>query len=156
MSLRTVGERPRHNPYQLCCSFANCRRWFRNQSGLTNHLCSGHPRQVALPQAQYQCSPPSANADEAQNTRPIHRYNESSSQGDQYSTPPLARSQFSPPLPDFGGNAGSSIQLQHQDGSSPPVHSPQESLSELPIPKGDEPIMKVFHPIINGLYIPLA
>ena len=99
MSLRTVGERPRHNPYQLCCSFANCHRWFRNQSRLTNHLRSGHPRQVALPQAQYQCSPPSANADEAQNTHPIHQYNESSSQGDQYSTPPLARSQFHPLYP---------------------------------------------------------
>ena len=144
MSLRTVGERPRHNPYQLCCSFANCRQWFRNQSRLTNHFRSSHPRQVVLPQAQYQCSPPSANADEAQNTHLIHQYNESSSQGDQYSTSLLAQSQFSPPLSNFGGNAGLSIQLQHQDGSSPPVHSPQESSSELPIPKGDEPIMKYF------------
>ena len=40
MSPKTVGERPRHNPQQLCCPFSSCHQSFGNQSGLTNHICS--------------------------------------------------------------------------------------------------------------------
>ena len=162
MFLRTVGERPRHNPHQLRCSFASCHRWFRNQSGLTKHLRSCHSgsRQATLP--RYQHSLPVA-----QTTLPIHRYNEPSSQRDQDLTPPstpLAGSQFSPSQafpPEinqtpFDNGAGSPIQLPHQDGSFPPVrtfHGTSPRREESSIPEGDHPILKVFHPVINGSYV---
>lgn len=146
MALRTVGERPRHNPRQLCCRFASCHRWFRNQSGLTKHIRSCHSGQAP---SRRQCSPPA-------NALPIHRDDESSSRGNRDSAPPstpLAGSQFSDN--DLGSSTG--IRQPHQDGSFSPAHtfhgSPRESSPEVVTPEGDEPISKVFHPVINGSYM---
>lgn len=137
MSLRTVGERPRHNPRQLPCHFASCRRWFRNQSGLTKHIRSFHHDSGQAP-SRLQRSPP-ANANEAQNSLrlPIHR---SSSQGNRdpasLSTPSAgsradaAESSPASALPPENNDVGASIQLPHHDGLFPPV----------------------LHPLINGLY----
>lgn len=148
MSLRTVGERPKHNPYQLHCLVPSCRRSFRNQSGLTKHLRSCHSGQATLPQRQH--SLPT-------NTLPIYRDNDSSSQGNQDSTPPstpLAGSRSSP-SPSLEINQP--IQLPHQDESSSPVHtshgSPRESSPGVLTPEGDGVISKVFHPLINGSYM---
>jgi hypothetical protein len=156
MSPRTVEERPSHNPHQLRCRFGSCHRSFKNQSGLTNHIRSCHSGQASL--ARRQRSPPTT---EARNTLPIHGTDESSSQGNP--STPLAVSRFSPSFPleidqiTIDNNAGSSIRLPHQDGSFSPVHtfhgSPRESSPEVSTPGGDEPISKVFHPVINGLYM---
>jgi uncharacterized C2H2 Zn-finger protein len=141
MPLR-ADERPRHNPHQLRCP--GCHRFFRNQSGLTKHVRSCHSGQV-LPRHQRH-SP--SNASEVPNALPIHRSDESSSQGNQDSTPrhPSTVSQDRSP-------SGSSIQLPHQDGSFSPVYSVHGS--ERSTPEINEPIQisKVFHPIINGLYM---
>jgi hypothetical protein len=153
MSPGIANERPRHNPYQLHCPFARCRRWFRNQSGLTKHLRAHHSGQATLSQRSRR-SPP-ANADEAQNLLPNDR-------GSQDFTPPLA----GPPSPSFSQelnqttfdtpSAGSFIQLPPQDGSfslADTFHdSPRESSPKVSTPEGDEPILKMFHPIINGFY----
>jgi hypothetical protein len=150
-------ERPRHNPHQLRCLFPSCHRFFRNQSGLTKHVRSCHSGQV-LPRHQRR-SP--SNEGQVPIALPIHRSDESSSQGNPDSTPrhpsiPLAvlSRDRSPSGP------GSSIQLPHQDGSFSPVYSvhgsPREAspAGERSTPESNEPIQisKVFHPIINGLY----
>ena len=155
MPLRTLGERPRHNPYQLPCPFASCRhrrRWFRNQSGLTKHLRSCHSGQATSRRRQLS-SPANSDSDEARNT-PIHERDESSSQN---STPPptrtspLAVSRSSPPFSPKINQAT----FDACTGSFSPVPtlrvrgSSQESSRATP--EGDEPILKVFHPVINGL-----
>lgn len=107
-----------------------------------------------MPQCRH--SPP-LNTNEAENTLPIHRPNESSSQGNQDSTPPsspiMAVSRSSPSFSHeinqttLDNNAESSIQLPQEDGSFSQV---QELLSDVSTSEGDEPISKVFHPVING------
>ena len=167
MSLRIageVGERPRHNPYQLRCPFASCRRWFRNQSGLTKHIRSWHwhsqagqatsPRRQRSPSFQVRAN---LNADELRNN-----------QGNLGFTPP-STPLAGPPSPSVSEinqtifdnttssapSAGSSIRLPPQDGLFSPVHNSHGSLRESSpeaTPEGDEPISKIFHPIINGSY----
>jgi hypothetical protein len=143
-----MPERPKHNPHQLRCLFTGCQRWFRNQSGRTKHIRSCHSGQPESRHHDQHSSP--TNANEAQNTLPIHRSDESSSQGNQLevSTPPgpstpstpLAVSRFSP-------GPFSPVYTLH---SSPRRESsPDASVST---PEGDEPILKVFHPLINGLF----
>lgn len=151
MSPRTVEERPRHNPHWLHCPFSTCRRSFRNQTGLTSHIrssChrnSGHwQSEATLPQARRQ--------HEAHNTSmlPIHRSDESSSQGNQLgdSTP------FSPstPLPRFSPAFSFEINQTPFNNNTRPSSQVQESPHKISTPEADEPlaISKVFHPIING------
>lgn len=149
-------ERPQHNPHQLRCPRCRC-RFFRNQSGLTKHIRSCHFGQPeVLPRH------PLSNA------LPIHRSDDSSSQGStprHPSTPSaITVSRVSPSLSldqtTFDNNAGSFIQPPHQDGFISPVYSVQGSLREsspVTTPESNEPtqISKVFHPIINGLYTSL-
>lgn len=158
MSPRTVRNRPKHNPNQLRCRFASCLRWFRNQSGLTKHVRICHPGRATSPRRQHSPQAPS----QSPTVFPIHRSNSTS-----LSTPPAGsiqlQDQSSPRAPSptifsrHRSNSTSpstplagSIQLQHQ--SSPPAYNlhgtPRESS---PSPEGDEPILKVFHPIINGM-----
>lgn len=152
MSLRTpaaVGKRPRHNPQQLRCLFG-CRRWFRNQSGLTKHTRIFHPQAEETlpgPLRQRQRSPP-INANDARNLLPIHTSDEFSSEGNRDSTPPcipLAEITF-----DNAAGPGSPI---HQDRLFSPVHTHASSRELSPDSEHNELISKVFHPVINGLYM---
>ena len=155
MPLRTVGKRPGHNPYQLPCPLASChhhRWWFRNQSGLIKHLRSCHSGQATSRQCQLSY-PANSDLDEAWNT-PIHKCDESSSQNSTLLptwTSPLAVSWSSPP---FSPEINQATFNAHV-GSFSPVPtlrvcgSSQESSQATP--KSDEPILKVFHPVINSL-----
>ena len=128
MPPRTVGGRPRHNPRQLRCPFPSCHRSFRNQSGLTNHIRSTYHQNSERPKA-----PTNANDLEAPNTLAIHVSDASSSQGNQDPTPQSTPPRFSP--------------------SFSPIRD-EDAFSRIrsDTPKGDEPISKIFHPVINGLY----
>jgi hypothetical protein len=42
MPCKERGQRPRHKPLRLSCSFPDCVRSFRNQGGLTKHIRSHH------------------------------------------------------------------------------------------------------------------
>ena len=46
------ARRKVHNPYQLPCIFVGCRQWFRNQSGLTQHIRSQHRHDRQAPTRQ--------------------------------------------------------------------------------------------------------
>ena len=145
----SLSERPTHNPHRLPCPIENCCRRFRNQSGLTNHIRTSHPdsQQPQRPEdsdsesKHRHSSPINLNANEAENTLPVHRPDETSSQGNQDITPPP--SQFLPEInqPTFDSSTGSSLH------GSPREASPASG------PEGDapnQPILKIFHPVING------
>ena len=159
MPRKTVGERPRHNPYQLQCPFASCPRRFRNQSGLTKHLRAYHPEQPgpASGATRRQCSPPvNANLNDAQDMLPIDEPTLPSS--------PLAGSRFSVKvdqvISDNNARSSPGIQPPHENRSVSPVHTPHGSSRELspevPNPEGNEPISKILHPVINGFYISIS
>jgi hypothetical protein len=160
-----VGERPRHNPYQLHCPFASCRRWFRNQSGLTKHIRSWHwhsqAGQATSPRRQYSESPSfqvRANLD-------ADDHELRNDQGNLGFTPPstpLARPPAPPSLSEINQttfdnitnlpSTGSAIRLPSQDRLFSPAHGSLRESSPESTPEGDEPISKILHPVINGSY----
>jgi hypothetical protein len=157
----SFSKRPTHNPNRLPCPIASCRRRFRNQSGLTNHIRVNHPDdsdsgldsdsdgrpEDTLPQRLP--SPPT----EAQNALQIQVSDEPFNQRTPDSTPPFSPLAVPQPSPGPSGSFSLGIDQTPQAFDNVRSSSPREKSPEAPTPEGVEPILKVYHPVINGMYI---
>ena len=158
-----VGEHPRHNPYQLHCPFASCRRWFRNQSGLTKHIRSWHPgwHSQAGQATSLRLESPSFQVRATLNADDHELRNDQGNLGFTPPSTPLAGPPAPPSLSEINHtfdnitnspSTGSAIQLPLQDQLFSPAHGSLRESSPESTPGGDEPISKILHPVINGSY----
>ena len=156
----SFSERRTHNANRLPCPIASCRRRFRNQSGLTNHIrvyhhpdnsdsgsdldSDGQP-EAAMPQRLP--SPPT----EAQNSLQILQVSDKLfNQETPDSTPPSTP--LAVPQPSPGPSGSFSLDIDQTPFDNVRSSSPREISPEAPTPEGVEPISKVYHPVINGMY----
>jgi hypothetical protein len=172
---RRGGLQNQHNPTRLRCSVPDCRRWFKNASGRTKHIRVCHNphaamRRVRRRRLQLRSSPiggpvhvediplvsesssgrsPPPSSISSRVSHPSMRYSPLSLNN---ADVPLHRDERSPSQAPWGPGLAASPVSQRLRSLSP-SHSPYFHplpLFREPTPDGDAPMLRIYHPLING------